>query len=192
MIAIIKYDAGNTRSVANALERLGKEYIITASPDVIQSADKVILPGVGHAASALNALRTDGIDELLPTLTQPVLGICLGLQLMCRSSEEGNTECLGIFNSEVRLFPPKLNVPHTGWNSLYEMTGEMFGGLDEGVDQYFVHSFYATISPHTVAQTDYILNFSSALQRDNFYAVQFHPEKSAKAGEIILKNFVAL
>ena len=192
MIAIIKYDAGNTRSVANALERLGQEYCITSAHDDITSADKVILPGVGHAATAMLALKKYGIDELLPTLNQPVLGICLGLQLMCKYSQEGNVECLGVFDSEVKLFPPKENVPHTGWNTIKNLRSNLFNDLSNEIDQYYVHSYYATISSDTIAETDYILNFSAALQRDNFYAVQFHPEKSAGAGETILKNFLSL
>jgi glutamine amidotransferase len=192
MIAIVKYNAGNIRSVQNALTRLGQESIITDNTDVLSKADKVIFPGVGEAASAMKYLGERGLDKAIISLTQPVLGICLGLQLMCRHSEERNTRCLGIFDADVKLFPPVDKIPHMGWNNCMTLKGDLFKGLTTMDDLYFVHSYYAEISRDTSATCDYIVPFSAAMQKNNFYATQFHPEKSAEKGEIVLKNFLAL
>ena len=192
MIAIIKYNAGNIRSVQNALNRLGYESIITDDIEEIKKADKVIFPGVGEASTAMNYLKDKGLDKIITSLTQPVLGICLGLQLMCTSSEENNTECLGIFNTKVKLFPPQDKVPHIGWNNFSEINSPLFKGVNNTDDVYYVHSFYADVCENTIAKTDYITPFSAAIQKNNFYATQFHPEKSADVGEQILKNFLEL
>jgi len=200
MIAVIKYNAGNIRSVENALNRIGYECIVTDDHEEIKKADKVILPGVGEASTAMEYLRGKKLDMLLKSLSQPVLGVCLGLQLMCEESEEGrspgpkgrNTDCIGIFKTKVSLFPAKDIVPQMGWNSLSKMKGDLFKGLSGKDDVYFVHSYYAELSENTIAECDYILPFSAALQKDNFYATQFHPEKSGKVGEIILKNFLEI
>ena len=192
MIAIIDYNAGNIRSVQNALNRLGYESIITRDPDAIRSADKVVFPGVGEASSAMKYLKTRELDKLLVSLKQPVLGICLGMQLMCRSSEEGGTKCLGIFNVDVRRFSRKERVPHMGWNSFSDMRGELFGRLNLNNDMYFVHSYFAEIAAETTAICEYGIPFSAALQKGNFYGVQFHPEKSAEVGNRILTNFLEL
>ncbi|MFD0991822.1 imidazole glycerol phosphate synthase subunit HisH [Tenacibaculum geojense] len=192
MIAIIKYNAGNIRSVQNALNRLGYESIITDDIEEIKKADKVIFPGVGEASTAMNYLKDKGLDKIITSLTQPVLGICLGLQLMCTSSEENNTECLGIFDTKVKLFPPQDKVPHIGWNSFSEINSPLFKGVNNTDDVYYVHSFYADVCVNTIAKTDYITPFSAAIQKNNFYATQFHPEKSADVGEQILKNFLEL
>ena len=192
MIAIIDYNAGNISSVQNALNRLGYDSIITRDKDEILNAEKVILPGVGEASSAMSHLKKYALDELIKELKQPFLGICLGMQLMCNSSEEGNTDCLRIFDSDVKLFPPKEKVPHMGWNDLTALKGDLFENIKPLDDVYFVHSYYAEICRDTAAQCDYILPFSAALQKDNFYATQFHPEKSADVGELLLKNFLEL
>lgn len=192
MIAIIKYNAGNIASVQNALNRLGYESIITDDKDEILNADKVIFPGVGEASSAMDYLRKRGLDQVILSIKKPFLGICLGLQLMCESSEEGNTKCLGIFNSTVKEFPKTEKVPHMGWNNLSETKGILFEGIRADSDVYFVHSYYAEINTQCIAQCNYIQAFSAAMQKDNFYATQFHPEKSAAIGEQILKNFLAL
>lgn len=192
MIAVIKYNAGNIRSVQNALRRLNEECTITDDPDVILKADKVIFPGVGEAGSAMRHLKQKGLDRLILSLKQPVLGICLGLQLMCRHSEEGDTDCLGIFDSNVFLFPHIDKVPHMGWNCFFSSKGDLLNGVKLSNDVYYVHSYYAEISRYTIATCDYILPFSAAMNRDNFYATQFHPEKSADVGERILKNFISL
>ncbi len=197
MIAIIQYNAGNTRSVQNALSRLGHDSIITDDKDRIYAADKVIFPGVGEASSAMEYLRKKNLDEIIPSITQPFLGICLGLQLMCTHSEEGNTQCLGIFDTEVKRFPPKDKVPHMGWNSFTTIDGKLidgklFNGIHKDNDMYYVHSYYAAPCKETVAKCHYINEFSAALQKDNFYATQFHPEKSAEIGAQLLKNFLAL
>ncbi len=192
MIAILKYNAGNIRSVSNALTRLGYESIITDDPEEIINAHKVIFPGVGEASSAMRYLRERGLDKTIISLKQPVLGICLGLQLMCRHSEENNTECLGIFDASVKLFPPMEKIPHMGWNNFLTKKGDLFNGVSPDDDVYFVHSYYAEISSCTIATCDYILPFSSAMQKNNFYATQFHPEKSATVGEKILQNFLKL
>lgn len=192
MIAILKYNAGNIKSVQNALTRLGSESIITDNPEDIAKADKVIFPGVGEASSAMKYLRERGLDKVLVSLTQPVLGICLGLQLMCRYSEEGNTKCMGIFGADVNLFPPLDKIPHMGWNNFLTLKGSLFRDLKTTDDVYYVHSYYAEVCSDTSATCEYILPFSAALQKDNFHATQFHPEKSAAAGEKILKNFLEL
>lgn len=190
MIAIIKYNAGNITSVKNAVERLGYNCVVTDDAEQIRAADKVIFPGVGEASSAMNYLKKTGLDELIRTLRQPVLGICLGQQLMCDFSEEGNTICLGIFNVVVKKFPPLQLVPHMGWNNLQNLSTSLFEQITENDDVYFVHSYYCELSPYTSAVCDYILPFSAAMQKDNFYATQFHPEKSASVGEKILLNFL--
>lgn len=192
MIAILKYNAGNIMSVKNALNRLGYESIITDNPEELRRADKVIFPGVGEASSAMRYLKERGLDNIIISLKQPVLGICLGMQLMCRHSEEADTRCLGIFDTEVRLFPPVDKIPHMGWNNFFTLKGDLFRGVSPEDDVYFVHSYYPEISIFTTATCDYILPFSAAMEKDNFYATQFHPEKSADIGEIILQNFLNL
>jgi glutamine amidotransferase len=192
MIAIVKYNAGNIKSVQNALDRLGYKSIITDNPSDLINADKVIFPGVGEASSAMRYLREKGLDKIITTLRQPVLGICLGLQLMCRYSEEGDTDCLGVYDVNVRLFPPVDKIPHMGWHNCMTIKGDLFNGVKVENDLYFVHSYYAEISSFTTATCDYIVPFSAAMQKDNFYATQFHPEKSAEPGEKILKNFLEL
>ena len=193
MIAVVKYNAGNIRSVMNALHRLGVEATVTDDPKLLREADKVIFPGVGEASSAMRYLRERGLDEVLKNLNQPFLGICLGLQLMCKHSEEGDTECLGIFTENVKRFPSaKKKVPHMGWNNCAELKGPLFKGISTEDDFYFVHSYYAELGSQTTAQCDYILPFSAALQQDNFHAVQFHPEKSADVGQRLIKNFLEL
>jgi glutamine amidotransferase len=192
MIAIIDYDAGNISSVQNALNRLGYDSIITRDKDEILNAEKVILPGVGEASSAMSHLKKYDLDEFIKELKQPFLGICLGMQLMCRHSEEGHVNCLGIFDANVKLFPPEEKVPHMGWNDLTVLKGDLFKNIKPLDDVYFVHSYYAELCNDTSAECDYILPFSAALQKDNFYATQFHPEKSADVGEQLLKNFLEL
>ena len=196
MIAIIKYNAGNVQSVQYALQRIGVESLVTDDESVIRLADKVIFPGVGHASPAMQYLRERQLDKLIVSLTQPVLGICIGLQLMCKHSEEGDTECLGIFDEQVKLFPATGNqnvkIPQIGWNNIYDYKSGLFDGLSENAFVYTVHSYYAATGKQTIATTDYIVPFSAALQKDNFYAVQFHTEKSGTVGETILKNFINL
>ena len=192
MIAILKYNAGNIKSVQNALTRLGYKSLITDNPSELINAEKVIFPGVGEAGTAMNYLKERGLDQTIKSLTQPVLGICLGLQLMCRFSEEGETKCLGIFDTDVRLFPPVDKIPHIGWNNCLTMKGDLFKGITLNDNLYYVHSYYAEISLFTLATCDYIIPFSSAMQKENFYATQFHPEKSAETGEKILRNFLEL
>jgi glutamine amidotransferase len=193
LIAIVKYNAGNIRSVTNALHRLGVDALVTDDPKPLREAEKVIFPGVGEASSAMRYLRERGLDEVLKNLNQPFLGICLGLQLMCKHSEEGNTDCLGIFNENVKRFPSaKEKVPHMGWNNCSKLKGPLFKGISPADDFYFVHSYYAELGSQTTAQCDYILPFSAALQKDNFHAVQFHPEKSADVGQQLIKNFLQL
>ncbi len=197
-IIIIKYNAGNIRSVNNALLRLGYEAEITADPDRIRQADKVIFPGVGEASSTMAYLRETGLDEVIINLKQPVLGICLGMQLMCSFSEEGDVDCLNIFNEKVRKFQlpepntQNIKIPHMGWNKITNVKSPLFDSSQEGEFVYFVHSYYVALGEHTAATTDYIHLYSSALQKDNFYATQFHPEKSGSAGERILANFLRL
>lgn len=195
MIAIIDYDMGNLCSVENALGRLGCEYVLTSDPETIRKADKVLLPGVGNAAEAMANLRERGLCEVIRSLRQPVLGICVGLQLMCRDSEEGNVQCLGIFDAHVRRFEPspEAKVPHMGWNSLGNLEGKLFKGIEGGGFVYFVHSYYPTLCQDTVATSRHGDRlFSAALRWENFYGTQFHPEKSGELGEKILKNFVSL
>ena len=192
MIAIVKYNAGNITSVENALNRLGYDCVITDDAAILQKADKVIFPGVGEASSAMNYLKEKGLNIVIKMLTQPVLGICLGQQLMCNYSEENNTTCMGIFNASVKLFPATDIVPHMGWNNLSQTKGKLFNGINNNDNFYFVHSYYAEITDDTTAVCNYILPFSAAMQKDNFYATQFHPEKSADVGETILRNFLEL
>jgi glutamine amidotransferase len=191
-VAIVKYNAGNIRSVDFALQRLGVKARITDDHGELSSADRVIFPGVGEASTTMDYLRERGLDKLIRSLNQPVLGICLGLQLMCRNSEEGPTDCIGIFDLPVKKFKPVLKVPHMGWNSLSETRGRLISRDLEGRYMYFVHSYYAELGEYTSAVTDYINPFSAALEKDNFFATQFHPEKSGGAGEIILKNFLRI
>ena len=197
-IVIIKYNAGNIRSVDFALQRLGISATVTADPDEIRSADRVIFPGVGEASTTMNYLRLHKLDSLICDLSQPVLGVCLGLQLMCAHSEEGDTQCLGIFPEKVKKFIPLnennilFKVPHMGWNSLSQLKTPLFDNIREEDYFYFVHSYYASTGIDTAAICDYIVPFSAALQRDNFYATQFHPEKSGKTGARILENFLNL
>lgn len=189
-IAIIDYGAGNVQSVLFALERLGFTGIVTSDRNVITSADKVIFPGVGEAGSAMNKLKESGLDLLIPTLKQPVLGICLGMQLLCKSTEEGNTKGLGIFDVNIKRFSNQVKVPQMGWNTIYNLKSPLFEGIKPNEYMYLVHSFYAPICNETIATTDYEFEYASALQKDNFYGVQFHPEKSGNFGEQILKNFL--
>lgn len=190
-VVIIKYNAGNIRSVLFALERIGVEAVVTDDPDEIRSADRVIFPGVGEASSAMNYLKEKGLDQLICSLTQPVLGICLGMQLMCSHSEENDTDCLGIFDQKVKLFPQQgLKVPQIGWNNITGLKSGLFEGVSEGAYMYFVHSYFVEECDNAIAKTDYVLSYSSAIQKNNFSAVQFHPEKSGEAGQKILENFV--
>jgi len=197
-VAIIKYNAGNIMSVDYALQRLGINPRITDDHMIIRSADRVIFPGVGEASTTMQYLKDRKLDLLLPELKQPVLGICLGLQLMCRHSEEGNTKCIGIFEEEVRKFDPpahgeeRWKIPHMGWNTIYDLKTPLLGGDLKNRFVYFIHSYYADAGPDTVALCDYTVPFSAALQRDNFFATQFHPEKSGEPGYQILKNFLEL
>lgn len=192
MIAILKYNAGNIKSVENALLRLGYDCVVTDDKTTLLEADKVILPGVGEAKSAMRYLKNKGLDQVILNLKQPVLGICLGLQLMCSESEEGNTRCLGIFKNKVLRFEETDLVPHMGWNNINRFKGELFEGIESDADTYFVHSYYAELSEDTAAICEYIVPFSASLEKKNFYATQFHPEKSAGIGEKILKNFLEL
>ena len=192
-IAIIKYNAGNIFSVDYALKRLGITPIITSDHELLMKADKVIFPGVGEAKNTMEYLREHQLDQLICDLKQPVLGICLGMQLLCKHSEEGNVNCLGIFDTDVRRFQPNTHeekVPHMGWNTLSQTKGPLFEGFTSDEFVYFVHSFYVPVNAHTAAQSNYIHPFSASLHKDNFYATQFHPEKSGTTGEKILKNFL--
>ena len=194
-VAVVKYNAGNIRSVDYALKRLGVEAVITADKEILQSADKVIFPGVGEAGTTMNRLKATGLDELIKNLRQPVFGICLGMQLMCRHSEEGEVDCLNIFDVDVKRFVPQKHedkVPHMGWNTIGKTNSKLFEGFTEEEFVYFVHSFYVPVCDFTAAETDYIHPFSAALHKDNFYATQFHPEKSGKTGERVLRNFLDL
>ena len=194
-LAIIKYNAGNIRSVLYALERIGYSATVTDNAEEIKNADKVIFPGVGEASTAMNYLKDRNLDKLICSLTQPVLGICLGMQLMCKYSEENDTECLGIFDEYVKKFKVeslKLKVPQIGWNSIYDLKTDLFKNVTEDSYCYFVHGYYASSGEHTIATTDYVQPYSSALCKNNFYGVQFHPEKSATEGEKILSNFLKL
>ena len=197
-IVIIKYNAGNIESVKNALARLGVVAEVTDDPEKIKNADKVIFPGVGEASTTMDYLRARKLDELIVSLKQPVLGICLGLQLMCSYSEENDTKCLGIFDEKVLRFIPEpgkeyiTKVPHMGWNSITNLKSKLFSKEEENQYVYFVHSYYAEKSEHTIAECNYINTFSAALHKDNFYATQFHPEKSGTVGAKILENFLKL
>ena len=194
MIAIIDYKMGNLRSVENALKRLGAEFCVTADPAVIRAADKVLLPGVGNAAEAMHNLREAGLVEVIRSLRRPVLGICVGMQVMCRHSEEGDVECLNIFDSRVKRFTPApdLKVPHMGWNQIGNLETKLFKGLEGGSYVYFVHSYYPELCPDTIATSRHGVMFSAALKYENFYGTQFHPEKSGDVGERIIENFLKL
>ena len=201
-LVIIKYNAGNIQSVLYALERIGMEAIVTDDHTQIKVADKVIFPGVGEASTAMNYLKERGLDTLIKKLQQPVLGICLGMQLMCTYSEENNTECLGIFEEPVKWFKTEqsynlsvqsaIKIPQMGWNTINNLKTDLFKGIAENSYAYFVHGYYAALGKQTIATTDYIQPYSSALHKNNFYGTQFHPEKSAGVGEQILKNFINL
>jgi glutamine amidotransferase len=213
-LVIIKYNAGNIQSVLYALERIGVNALVTDDYEKIQSAGKVIFPGVGEASSAMRYLKEHKLDAVIKNLQQPVLGICLGMQLMCAYSEENDTTCLGIFDEQVRQFipppaggdgggavgglsqvegrPTRIKVPQIGWNNIFNLKSDLFKNLPENSYCYFVHGYYAALGEHTIATADYIQPYSAALHKDNFYGAQFHPEKSAKAGEQILKNFLSL
>lgn len=191
-IVIIDYGAGNVRSVQFALERLGYEAICTNDAEVIKSADKVIFPGVGEAKSAMAEIKKFGLDNVIPDLKQPVLGICLGMQLMCRFSEENNTDCLNIFPIDVLKFDEKNKVPQIGWNVINHLKGNIFEGVKNDSYVYYVHSYYVSKNEYAIAMTDYGVQYAGAIQKGNFYACQFHPEKSSDIGEQILKNFIAL
>lgn len=194
MIAIIDYKMGNLRSVENALRRLGADFKVTADRETIRQADRVLLPGVGNCAEAVANLRAAELDKLIPALRQPVLGICVGLQVLCLSSEEGNAEGLGIFDTHVHRFPasPDEKVPHVGWNSIENLSSKLFRNIASGEHVYYVHSYYADTCCDTIATTRHGLMFSAALKYENFYATQFHPEKSGDTGEKILQNFLSL
>ncbi|MBR5138172.1 MAG: imidazole glycerol phosphate synthase subunit HisH [Alistipes sp.] len=194
MIAIIDYKMGNLRSVENALKRLGAEFCVTADPAVIRAADKVLLPGVGNAAEAMHNLREAGLVEVIRSLRRPVLGICVGMQVMCRHSEEGDVECLNIFDAHVKRFKPApdLKVPHMGWNQIGNLETKLFKGLEGGSYVYFVHSYYPELCPDTIATARHGVMFSAALKYENFYGTQFHPEKSGDVGERIIENFLKL
>ena len=191
-IVIINYGAGNIQSIMFAIERLGFHAVLSNNPDEIKAADKVIFPGVGEASYAMKMLQESGLDTLIPTLKQPVFGICLGMQLMCNSSEEGDTKGLGIFDVDVVKFSSKVKVPQMGWNNIYNLKSDLFKEISENEYMYLVHSFYAPICAETIATTNYELEYSSALENDNFYGTQFHPEKSGDIGEQILGNFLKL
>lgn len=190
-VVIIKYNAGNIRSVLFALERIGVNALVTDDQEIIRNADRVIFPGVGEASSAMAYLRDKGMDKLIVSLKQPVLGICLGMQLLCAHSQENDTDCLGVFDENVQLFPNDVyKVPQIGWNTISHLKSEILSGLEENSYMYFVHSYYVPVSEHTIAQTNYIVDYSSAIHKDNFYAVQFHPEKSGDQGQKILEKFI--
>ncbi|MFN8436859.1 MAG: imidazole glycerol phosphate synthase subunit HisH [Cytophagales bacterium] len=196
-LVIIKYNAGNIQSVEYALNRLGVNPVITDDPELIKSAKRVLFPGVGEASTAMNYLKERQLDKVIKDLKQPFLGICLGLQLMCKHSEENDTECLGVFDVLVKKFPNNVNgtsykVPEIGWNALAELKTNLYKGIDEGSFVYFVHSYFAELNPHTISTTQYAEKFSSAIAKDNFYAVQYHPEKSAEVGSKIIQNFLEI
>ena len=195
MIAIVKYNAGNIYSVYCACKRLGFEPVITDDPALLRSADKVIFPGVGEARAAMQYLRAHGLDEVISSLKQPVLGICIGMQLLCRHSEEGDVDCLGLFDVPVERFRPtdaSCKVPQMGWNTISKFNSPLFDGVGDGAYVYYVHSYRVPVCADTVAQTDYCGSYSAALHKDNFYATQFHPEKSGSVGEQILRNFLKM
>jgi len=191
-IVIINYGAGNIQSIKFAIQRLGHEAILSRNVSEIQAADKVIFPGVGEASSAMSKLRASGLDKIIPELKQPVLGICLGMQLMCNYSEEGNTVGLGIFDADVVRFSNEVKVPQMGWNVVSNLKSKLFAQVPENEHVYMVHSYYAPLCDETISETDYELRYSSALRKDNFYGTQFHPEKSGVAGEQILRNFLMI
>ena len=191
-LVIVKYNAGNIRSVTFALERIGVEAIVTDNKEEIEAADKVIFPGVGEASSAMKYLKERQLDQVIVSLRQPVLGICLGMQLMCNYSEEGDTTCLGIFDQQVKKFQGSLKVPQIGWNKINHLQSPLFSGIKENEYMYFVHSYYVELGKNTIAQTDYDLVYSSALHKNNFYAAQFHPEKSSASGQKLLENFIKI
>lgn len=191
-LVIINYGAGNIKSIQFAFKRLGVEAVLSDNAKEIESADKVIFPGVGEASSAMKMLRESQLDKLIPTLKQPVLGICLGMQLMCNHSEEGNTKGLGIFDVNIKRFSNHVKVPQMGWNTINNLKTNLFEGLSDGEFMYLVHSYYAENNEFSIAETDYEVTYASALHKDNFYGVQFHPEKSGTSGEIILQNFLKL
>lgn len=192
-VAIVRYNGGNTVSVTNALSRLGAEVVITDSPEQLAGADRVIFPGVGEASTAMQSLRSSGIDRAIPGLTQPVLGICLGMQLMCERSEENDTACLGIIAQRVRRFAGEgLKVPHVGWNTIIATPSPLFDGVEDNEYMYFVHSYFVELGASTVATSEYAGEFSAAIALKNFYGVQFHPERSGSAGTRVLQNFLTL
>ena len=189
-VAIIDYGAGNTQSVKYALNRIGCEGFLTSDEEEIKTSDKVIFPGVGEASSAMGKLKSFGLDTIIPRLTQPVLGICLGMQLMCDYSEEGNTSCLKIFSTDVKKFDISLKVPQIGWNTISNLKGQLFNDVSENEYMYLVHSYYVPLINETTAVSKYGVKYSTAIKKDNFIGVQFHPEKSGDIGELILKNFL--
>jgi glutamine amidotransferase len=191
-IVIIDYGAGNIQSIKFALQRLGFKAVLSNNEVEIRKADKVIFPGVGEASNAMKKLKASGLDKVIPTLKQPVLGICLGMQLLCNSSEEGNTKGLGVFNVDVVKFQNTVKIPQIGWNQVANLKSELFKNISENEFMYLVHSFYAPLCKESIATSEYGIQYSSALQKDNFFGVQFHPEKSSKAGEEILNNFLSL
>ncbi len=191
-IVIVNYGAGNIQSIKFAVKRLGENAVLSSDPNEIMAADKVIFPGVGEASSAMKMLKRIGLDKIIPNLTQPVLGVCLGMQLMCESTEEGNTTGLGIFDAKVVKFKNGLKVPQIGWNKIYNLKSELFKGVKEDDYIYLVHSYYIPECVETIATTEYGVEYTSAIQKKNFYGVQFHPEKSSSAGEKILENFLRL
>lgn len=194
-VAIVKYNAGNVYSVVNALRRMGIDPLLTDDAEALRKADRVFFPGQGHAGEAMEYLKARRLDEVIRDLKQPVFGICVGQQLLCKHSEEGDTDCIGIFDAEVKRFQPKNHedkVPCMGWNQLYDIKSPLFNGLDDGDYVYFVHSFFVPVCAETIATADYVLPYSASMQKDNFYTCQFHPEKSGKVGERILKNFLEL
>lgn len=194
-VAIIKYNAGNIYSVDYALKRLGITPVITSDKELLQKADKVIFPGQGEASQTMHYLKAHRLDELIVNLKQPVLGICIGMQLLCRFSEEGNTDCLGIFDTPVLKFRPEKQedkIPHMGWNTLKNLKSRLYEAIPEEEFVYFVHSYYVPLNDFTVAETGYVQNFSASMHKENFYATQFHPEKSGKIGEKIMRNFIEL